>query len=139
MFSYLADAILLVIVGSIPYVVSHLRLSSSRSRRSCMSSQGTRLECLKIEFEFLRCGARFMENARMPFETALEQEARSSQWQFRSLVQEANSAIPVSSRYSASVNCNDAADTFSSRCATEEVPGMGSMTGDRFSNHANAT
>ncbi len=55
------------------------------------------------------------------------------------LVQEASSAIPVSSRYSSSVNCNDAACTFSSRCAIEEVPGMGSIIGDRFSNHANAT
>ena len=54
-------------------------------------------------------------------------------------VQEASSAIPVSSKLSSSVNCNDAACTFSSRCAIEEVPGIGSTIGDRFSNHANAT
>ena len=32
-----------------------------------------------------------------------------------------------------------AAATFSSRCLTLEVPGIGSMTGDRASNHARAT
>src|ERR1017187_5374212 len=49
------------------------------------------------------------------------------------IVQEASSVIPVSSRYSFSDNCNDAACMFSSRCAIEEVPGMGSIIGDRFS------
>lgn len=29
--------------------------------------------------------------------------------------------------------------TFSSKCATEDVPGMGSMTGERWSNHASAS
>jgi hypothetical protein len=53
--------------------------------------------------------------------------------------QEASAAIPLSSEYSSSVNRKDAACTFSSRWATEEVPGMGSIIGDRFSNHANAT
>jgi hypothetical protein len=54
------------------------------------------------------------------------------------LVQEASSVIPVSSKYSFSDSCKDAACTFSARCAVEEVPGMGSIIGDRFSNHANA-
>ena len=53
--------------------------------------------------------------------------------------QEASSAIPISSKNSSSVNCSDAACTFSSRCKIDEVPGMGSIIGDRFSNHANAT
>src|SRR6266849_4451820 len=34
---------------------------------------------------------------------------------------------------------NSAAATFSSRCSTLEVPGIGSMTGDRASSHARAT
>src|SRR5260370_15875403 len=34
---------------------------------------------------------------------------------------------------------NSAAATFSSRCLTLEVPGIGSMTGDRASSHARAT
>jgi hypothetical protein len=32
-----------------------------------------------------------------------------------------------------------AAATFSSRCATFDVPGIGNITGDRFSNHASAS
>src|SRR5436305_9244929 len=53
--------------------------------------------------------------------------------------QEASAAIPLSSRYCSSVNCSAAACTFSARCASEDVPGMGSITGDRFSNHPSAT
>src|SRR4029077_16562466 len=34
---------------------------------------------------------------------------------------------------------NSAAATFSSRCSTLAVPGIGSMTGDRASSHARAT
>src|SRR5262249_45435325 len=44
----------------------------------------------------------------------------------------------ASSRYSPSVNRRDAARTFSSRCSIEEVPGMGNVTGDRFSSQARA-
>src|SRR5260370_22336474 len=54
-------------------------------------------------------------------------------------VQEASSATPASCWYSWSLNRNDAASTFSSRCLTDEVPGMGSITGERFSNQASAT
>ena len=47
--------------------------------------------------------------------------------------------IPVSSRFSSSVNRKEAACTFSSRCSIEEVPGIGSMMGDRLSSQASAT
>src|SRR6266850_1893969 len=40
---------------------------------------------------------------------------------------------------SSSVRPTRAAATFSTTCATVEVPGMGKMTGDRASSHANAT
>ena len=56
-----------------------------------------------------------------------------------SYVQEASSVTPVSSRYSSSVNRKEAACRFSSRCLIEEVPGIGSMTGDRFNSQASAT
>jgi len=39
---------------------------------------------------------------------------------------------------SSSLNSMRAAAMFSSRCATEDVPGMGSMLGDRFSSQASA-
>jgi len=53
--------------------------------------------------------------------------------------------IPVYCGTSASVansfgvSCTEAAATFSSRCSTELVPGMGSMTRERRSSQANAT
>ena len=40
---------------------------------------------------------------------------------------------------SSSVRAISAAATFSSRCATFEVPGIGSITGERFSSHASAS
>ena len=49
--------------------------------------------------------------------------------------------LAVSSRdcHSDSLSLNSAAATFSSRCFTREVPGIGSMTGERQSSHATAT
>jgi hypothetical protein len=49
------------------------------------------------------------------------------------------SATAASSRYSSSVNRKEAACTFSSRCSIEDVPGIGSITGDRFNSQASAT
>jgi len=46
-----------------------------------------------------------------------------------SCVRESNSSV---------VSSISAAPVFSSRCATEEVPGIGSITGERFSSHASA-
>ena len=40
---------------------------------------------------------------------------------------------------SSSDNSIPAAATFSSKCATFDVPGIGSITGERFSNHASAS
>jgi hypothetical protein len=57
----------------------------------------------------------------------------------RSYVQEASSVTPVNSRYSSSVNRKEAACIFSSRCLIAEVPGIGTMTGDRFNSQASAT
>jgi hypothetical protein len=54
-------------------------------------------------------------------------------------LREASSVTPVSSWYSSAVNRKEAACTFSSRCLIEEVPGIGSMTGDRFNSQASAT
>src|SRR3979411_1428855 len=56
------------------------------------------------------------------------------------VLQLANAAArPVSCMYSSSFNRNDAASTFSSRCSIDEVPGIGSIIGERFSNQASAT
>src|SRR6266850_1683049 len=54
-------------------------------------------------------------------------------------VAETGLATLVSSRYSSSLNRREAPRTFSSRGTIEEVPGIGSMIGDRFSNQASAT
>src|SRR6266849_4890016 len=51
----------------------------------------------------------------------------------------ASSGTPASSANSSSVNRNDPASMFSSRCSTEEVPGIGSVNGERCSNQASAT
>ena len=40
--------------------------------------------------------------------------------------------------YSSSDSIKSTAATFSSRCTTFEVPGIGNITGLRFSNHASA-
>src|SRR4029079_5656449 len=42
------------------------------------------------------------------------------------------------SRNSSSLNSIVAANAFSSRCFTRDVPGIGSITGERFSSHASA-
>ena len=55
------------------------------------------------------------------------------------LLEAASFATPESCAYSSSLNRKDAASTFSSRWGIEEVPGIGSMTGDRFNNQASAT
>src|SRR6202140_3509537 len=49
-----------------------------------------------------------------------------------------NSGTPESFSYSSSVKRREAAATFCSRCSIEEVPGMGSMLGDRRRSQANA-
>jgi hypothetical protein len=45
----------------------------------------------------------------------------------------------LNSSNSSSLSMISAAATFSSRCATFDVPGIGNITGDRFSNHASAS
>ena len=45
----------------------------------------------------------------------------------------------ASASYSSSDSRSEAAPMFSSRCVRREVPGMGSMTGDRCSSQASAT
>src|SRR2546429_2486110 len=50
-----------------------------------------------------------------------------------------SSGIRESSSYSRSDRRREAAATFSSRCSIEEVPGMGSMMGDRRRSQASAT
>src|SRR5262249_9714956 len=45
----------------------------------------------------------------------------------------------LNSSNSSSPRVISAAATFSSRCATLDVPGIGNITGDRFSNHASAS
>ena len=58
----------------------------------------------------------------------------------RSAYREAtNSGTPARLSYSSSFSFTDAAATFSSRCSTELVPGMGSMIGDRRRSQASAT
>lgn len=44
----------------------------------------------------------------------------------------------LSAANSSSVSLMVAAAAFSSRCSTDDVPGIGSMAGDRFSSHASA-
>src|ERR1700732_4185603 len=49
-----------------------------------------------------------------------------------------SSATPESFAYSSSAKRKEAAATFCSRCSMEEVPGIGSMTGDRRRSQASA-
>jgi hypothetical protein len=50
-----------------------------------------------------------------------------------------NSGTPAISSNSSRLNRNDAPPTFSSRCSTEDVPGIGSMIGERCRSQAKAT
>jgi hypothetical protein len=55
------------------------------------------------------------------------------------VLEAASFATPESCAYSSSLNRKEAASTFSSRWGIDEVPAIGSMIGDRFSNQASAT
>ena len=48
-------------------------------------------------------------------------------------------AAPAIASRSSSLSVSSAAATFSSRCSTDEVPGIGSITGERASSQASAT
>ncbi len=47
--------------------------------------------------------------------------------------------IPFNSATASSGNSNPAPATFSRRCATDDVPGISRMFGERWSSHASAT